>query len=196
MSSQASHMQVSDRCRYCSRVEMWVNLRAIRVTSGRQSDSNLVSSWKQQQQQQQSPHLLSSVTSIQCMQVTGCCIGNTWRISAFSTPHSTTCFVSPRLKARTEARAVISFPVYSLGGKLHTRWKLAKRCSSSYRQTIILLNRHSSSCRQTIILLNQRHSRMLQDTSDQIPLGGPGHAQHRVGKLLLSHLAEGRHVEA
>lgn len=44
MSSQASHMQVRDRCRYCSSVEMWVNLRAILVTSGRQSDSSPVSS--------------------------------------------------------------------------------------------------------------------------------------------------------
>lgn len=46
MSSHASHIQVSERCRYCSRVEMWVNLRAILVTSGRQSDNNPVSSWK------------------------------------------------------------------------------------------------------------------------------------------------------
>lgn len=112
--------------------------------------------------------LFSSVTSIQCMQVTGFCIGNMWRISAFSTPHRTTCLVSPRLKANTgvwqedkirtiswsqtsisksksekvwshslllpsglQASAVISLPVYSLGGKLQTRWKLAKRCSSN-----------------------------------------------------------------
>lgn len=49
------------------------------------------------------PHsyLLSSTTSIQCIQVTVFCIGNTWRISAFSTPHRTTCLVSPRLKANT-----------------------------------------------------------------------------------------------
>lgn len=49
------------------------------------------------------PHsyLLSSITSIQCIQVTVFCIGNTWRISAFSTPHRTTCLVSPRLKANT-----------------------------------------------------------------------------------------------
>lgn len=45
ISSQASHMHVSDRCRYCRRVEMWVNLRAILVTSGRQSDNKPVSSW-------------------------------------------------------------------------------------------------------------------------------------------------------
>lgn len=46
MSSQASHMHVRERCRYCSRVEMWVNLRAILVTSGRQSDNRPVSSWR------------------------------------------------------------------------------------------------------------------------------------------------------
>lgn len=46
MSSQASHIHVSERCRYCSRVEMWVNLRAILVTSDRQSDNNPVSNWK------------------------------------------------------------------------------------------------------------------------------------------------------
>lgn len=45
MSSHASHMHVSDRCRYWTRVEMWVNLRAILVTSGRQSDNKPVSSW-------------------------------------------------------------------------------------------------------------------------------------------------------
>lgn len=75
MSSQASHMQVSDSLRYCtltstshmsvtysrrglrdpgyhnthltltcSSVEMWVNLNAILASSGRQSDSSLVSS--------------------------------------------------------------------------------------------------------------------------------------------------------
>ena len=31
--------------------------------------------------------------------------------------------------------------------------------------------------------------------SDQISLWRPGHAQHRVGKLLLPHLSEGRHDE-
>ena len=46
MSSQASHIHVSERCRYFSRVEMWVNLRAILVTSYRQSDNNPVSNWK------------------------------------------------------------------------------------------------------------------------------------------------------
>lgn len=33
---------------------------------------------------------------------------------------------------------MISFPVYSLGGKLQTRWKLAKRWSSNYGQTITI----------------------------------------------------------
>lgn len=110
-------------------------------------------------------YLFSSTTSIQCMHVTVFCMENTWRISAFSTPHRTTCLVSPRLKAKTgeermefsrftwqrrsepgshgrslllpsglQARAVISFPVYSLGCRLHTRWKLAKRWRSSYRK--------------------------------------------------------------
>lgn len=46
-------------------------------------------------------YLLSSATSIQCMQVMEFCTGNTWRISAFSTPHRTTCLVSSRLKAST-----------------------------------------------------------------------------------------------
>jgi len=31
-----------------------------------------------------------------------------------------------------QASDVISFPVFSLGGKLHTRWKLASRCKRSW----------------------------------------------------------------
>lgn len=87
MSSQASHIHVSERCRYCSRVEMWVNLRAILVTSGRQSDNNPVSSWKCKLEQrwvhregkaglQKLEHEIKSSTSPECSRSLHCCQQN------------------------------------------------------------------------------------------------------------------------
>lgn len=44
------------------------------------------------------------------------------------------------LPSGLQARAVTSFPVFSFGGKLHTRWKFASRWSKTYKANALKTN--------------------------------------------------------
>lgn len=96
------------------------------------------------------------------------------------------------LPSGLQASAVISFPVYSLGCRLHTRWKLAKRCRSSYRKQTITQPQKTPGDIMQYKMWADLSSCVGQ--SNEIPFRGPGHAQHRVRKLLLPYLPEGWHV--